>query len=110
MTAAVQAPDNPSILNKRSLFETDGIDVDENILHKKIKIHPQDDQISGEIVSEDSKRMVLFPKKSVQMHQYSFEEEGSVEPSSCFKSKEELVSSYVEKQMQSLEETRNILP
>ena len=51
LTAAVQAPDNPSILSKRSLSETNGMDVDENISHKKIKTHPQDDQVSEEIVS-----------------------------------------------------------
>ena len=54
--------------------------------------------------------MVLFPNKSVQMHQYSFGGEGSAEPGSCFKSRAELVSSYAEKQMQSLEETMNLLP
>ena len=54
--------------------------------------------------------MVLFLKKSVQMHQYSFIGEGSTEPNSHFKSKTELVSSYAEKQMQSSEETRNMLP
>ena len=54
--------------------------------------------------------MVLFPKKSMQEHQYSFGGEGSVEPSSCFKSRADLVSSYAEKQMQSLEETRNLIP
>ena len=99
MTATVQAPDNPSILNKRSLSKTESMDVDENISHKNIKTHPQDDQVSEEIVSEDSKKMVLFPKKSVQMHQYSFGGEGSAEPSSHFKSKAELVSNYAEKQM-----------
>ena len=61
----VQAPDNPIILNKRSLSKTERMDVDENISHKKIKTHPQDDQVLEEIVSEDSKRMVLFPKKSI---------------------------------------------
>ena len=110
MTVAVQAPDNPRILNKRSLSETDGMDVDENISHKKIKTHPQDDQVLEEIVSEDSKKMVLFPKKSVEMHQYSFGGEGSAEPSSYFKSRAKLVSSYAEKKMQSSEETRNRLP
>ena len=89
-------------MNKRSLSETDAMDVDENIYHKKIKTHPQDDQtISEEIFSEDLKKMVLFQKKSVQMHQYSFGEEGNAESSSCYKSRTELVSSYAEKQMQS---------
>ena len=69
------------------------MDVDKNISHKKIKTHPQDDQVSEEIVSEDSKKMVLFLKKSVQMHQYSFGGEGSIEPISFFKSRAELVSS-----------------
>ena len=51
-------------MNKRSLSEVDGMDVDENISHKKIKTHPQDDQtISEEIFSKDLKKMVLFQKK-----------------------------------------------
>ena len=36
---AVQAPENPSILNKRSLFELEDVDVDENGLYKNIKTH-----------------------------------------------------------------------
>ena len=98
-TAVVQAPDNPSILNKRSLSEINGMDVDENISHKKIKTHLQDDQVSEEIVSEDSNKMVLFLKKSIQMHQYSFGGEGNADSSSCFKSRADLVSIYAEKQM-----------
>ena len=35
LTAVAQMPDNYSILNKRSLSETDSMDVDENISHKK---------------------------------------------------------------------------
>ena len=54
--------------------------------------------------------MVFFLKKSVQIHEYSFAGQSSVEPSSCFKSRADLVSSYAEKQMQSSEETRNLLP
>ena len=54
--------------------------------------------------------MVLFQKKSVQMHQYSFREEGNAESSSRYKSRTELVSSYADKQMQSSEETKNLLP
>ena len=68
LTTIAQTPDNPSILNKRSLSETESMDVDEKISYKKIKTHPQDDQVSREIVSEDSKKIVLFPKKSIQMH------------------------------------------
>ena len=88
LTVVAQTPDNPSILNKRTLSETDGMDVDENISHKKIKTHSQGDQtISEEIVSEDLKKMVLFQKKSVQMHQYSFGEEGNAQSSSHYKYK-----------------------
>ena len=68
LITAVQAPENPSIMNKRSLSKLEDMDVDENSSYKKIKTHSQDDQVSGEIVSEDSKKIVLFPKKSVQMH------------------------------------------
>ena len=64
LTAVAQTLVNSNILNKRSLSKTDGMDVDENISHKKIKTHPQDDQtIIEEIFSEDLKKMVLFQKK-----------------------------------------------
>ena len=63
--AADQAPDNPSILSKRSLSEIETMDVYENILYKKIKTYSQDDQVLEVIISEDSKKMVLFSKKSV---------------------------------------------
>ena len=85
MTAAVQAPDNPIILNKINLSEIESMDVDEKNSYKNIKTHSQDDQVSREIISEDSKKIVLFSKKLVQMHQYYFGGEGSAEPSSCFK-------------------------
>ena len=61
LIAVAQTLDNPIILNKRSLSKIYGMDVDENISHKKIKARPQGDQtISEEIVSEDLKKMVLF--------------------------------------------------
>ena len=44
LTTVAQTPDNYNILNKRSLSETNGMDVDENISHKKVKAHPQGDQ------------------------------------------------------------------
>ena len=44
------------------------------------------------------------------MHQFSFEGENSAESSSGFKSRAGFMTSYVEKQMQSLEETKNLLP
>ena len=94
LTAVAQTPDNSSILNKRSLSEIDGMDVDENISHKKIKTYSQGHQtISEEIVSEDLKKMVLFQKNSIQMHQYSFGEESKAESSFCYKSRTELMSS-----------------
>ena len=44
------------------------------------------------------------------MNQFSFESENNAESSSVFKSKAEFMTSYVEKQRQSLEETKNLLP
>ena len=44
------------------------------------------------------------------MNQFSFESENNAESSSVFKSKAKFMTSYVEKQMQSLEETKNLLP
>ena len=76
LTIVTQTPDNSSILNKRSLSETDGMDVDENIYHKKIKTDPQDEKIIlEEIFSKYLNLMVMFQKKYVQMHQYSFGDE-----------------------------------
>ena len=46
---------------------------------------------------------------SVQMNRFSFGSENSTESSLVFKSKAEFMTSYVEKQMQSLEETKNLL-
>ena len=48
-------------MNKRTLSEADGMDVDEEISNKKIKTHPQNElTISEEIFSEDLNKMVLF--------------------------------------------------
>ena len=106
-----QASVNSSIMNKRTLSEVDGMDVDEDISYKKIKTHPQDEKTnSEEIFSEYLKKMVLFQKNSIQMHQYSFRDENKTEPSSCYKSRTELMSSYADKEMQSSEETKNLLP
>ena len=44
------------------------------------------------------------------MNQFSFESENNAESSLVLKSKAEFMTSYVEKQMQSLEETKNLLP
>ena len=111
LTVVAQTPVNSSIMNKRSLFEADGMDVHENIYHKNIKTHPQDERtISEEIFLGYSKKTVLFQKKSVQMHQYSFREESKAESSSHYKSKVELISSYADKEIQSSEETKNMLP
>ena len=44
------------------------------------------------------------------MHQYSFEDESNTESSSRYKSRIDLMSSYVDKEMQSSEETKNLLP
>ena len=44
------------------------------------------------------------------MHQYSFGDENKTESSSHCKSRTELMLSYADKEMQSLEETKNLLP
>ena len=89
-------------MNKRTLSEADGMDVDEEISHKKIKMHPQDEiTILEEIFSEYLQKMVLLQKKSVRIHQYSFGEESNQDSSSRYKSRTELISSYADKEMQS---------
>ena len=82
-------------MNKRTLSEVDQMDVDEEISNKNIKTHPQNELT----ISEDLKKMVLFQKKSVQMHQYFFGDEGKIESSSRYKSRAYLMSSYVDKEM-----------
>ena len=52
LTLVAQRPVNSSIMNKRSLSKADGMDVNEDISHKNIKTHLQDEQtISEEIFS-----------------------------------------------------------
>ena len=74
------------------------MEIDEDSSRKKTKTFSQDDQISSEIVSEELKKVLLIPKKSVQMNQFSFESENNAKSSSVFKSKVEFMTSYVEKQ------------
>ena len=77
-------------------------------VHKKTKTS-QDDKISSEVVSDELKNVALIPKKLVQMNQFSFESANNAESSSVFKYKAAFMTSCVEKQMQSLEETKNLL-
>ena len=98
LALSLQASLNSSIMNKRTLSEANGMDVDEEISNKNIKMHPQDElTISKEIFSEDLKKMVLFQKKFVQMHQYSFGDESKIESSFRYKSRIDLMLSYAEK-------------
>ena len=84
----VQMSVNFGVINKQTLSETDCMDVDEETSSEKIKMQLQNELInSEEVSSEDLKKMVLFQKKSVQMQQYSFEDEGKIESSSQYKSK-----------------------
>ena len=69
-------------------------------------MHPQKELT----ISEELKKIVLFQKKSVQMQQYSFGDEGKTKSSSRYKSRTELMSSYAAKEMHSLAETKNLLP
>src|SRR5713101_7786384 len=97
-------PESSNVLIKRSFFEIENMEIDEDSSHKKTKTS-QDDKISSEVVSDELKMVALIPKKSVQMNQFSFESVNNAESSLVFKSKEEFMTSYVEKQRQSLEET-----
>ena len=100
MALTVQMSVNSGVINKRTLSETGCMDMDEETSSKKIKMQPQNELINSEEVSpEDLKKMVLFQKKSVQMQQYSFEDEGKIESNSRYKSKTDLMSSYADKEM-----------
>ena len=85
------------------------MEIDEESSHKKTKTS-QADKISSEVVSNELRKVILIPKKSVQMNQFSFESANNVESSSVFKSKAEFMTSYVEMQRHSLEESKNLLP
>ena len=104
-----QVPKSSNVLIKRSFSEIENMEIDEDSSRKKTKTS-QDGKISSEVVSDELKKVVLIPKKSVQMNQFSFESENNAESSLVFKSKAEFMTSYVEKQRQSLEETKNLLP
>ena len=61
LVVAVQTYVNSSVMNKMTLSEADGMDVDEEISNKKSKAHPHYElTISEEIFSEDLKKMVMF--------------------------------------------------
>ena len=104
LAVSVQTSVNSNVMNKMTLSEANGMDVDEEISNKNIKTHPQDELTILEEISSEVK------KKFVQMHQYYFGYESKTKSSSCYKSKTELMSSYADKEMQSSEETKNLLP
>ena len=68
LITAVQAPVNSSVWIKISLSEIENMEVDENSSCKKAKTFFQDNQVSSETVSEELKKIVLIPKKSVEMN------------------------------------------
>ena len=107
--AVSQMSDSSNILIKRSLFEMESMEIDEYISHNKAKLS-QDHKILSEVISGELKRVALVPKKYVQVSQFSFESVDNTESGLVFKSKEEFMASYMEKQRQSVEETRNLLP
>ena len=92
-----QVPKSSNVLIKRSFSEIENMEIDEESSHKKTKTS-QDDKISSEVVSDDLEKVILIPKKSMQMNQFSFESENNAESSSVFKYKAEFMTSYVEKQ------------
>ena len=97
---AAQITEGAGIVVKRSLSETESMDVDEEGPHKRTKLL-QIGEIIDEEVSDGSKRGALVPLKAVQVSQFSFKStEGDVDSSELchvFKSKEDLKPSYMEK-------------
>ena len=93
---ATQITEGAGIVVKRSLSETESMDVDEDGPHKKAKLL-ESGEIADEEVSDGSKRVALVPMKAVQVSQFSFKNvEGDVDSSELchvFKPKEELKSS-----------------
>ena len=62
----------------------------------------QDGGVLSEEISDDLKRVALVPTKSVQVNQFSFKGVDNSKSSPVFKSKQDLMASYVEKRKQSL--------
>ena len=91
-----QVTEGPNVLIKRSLFEIESMELDEDGSHKKAKLI-QEGGISSEEISDDFKRVALVPTKAVQINQFSFKSVDGSESSPTFKSKEELKASYMEK-------------
>ena len=86
-----------NILIKRGLSEVESMEIDEDGPHKKAKLF-QDDKMLSEVISDDLKGISLVPTKSVQVSQFSFESVDNTESGPIFKSKEEIMASYMEKQ------------
>ena len=91
-----QVSEGPNVLIKRSLSEIESMEVDEDGSHKKAKVF-QVGGVLGDEILDDFKRVALVPTKSVKVNQFSFKDVDSSEPSSIFKSKEEIKASYMEK-------------
>ena len=97
---ATQITDGVSIAVKRSLSDTESMEVDEVASHKKATLL-EGGGIADEEVFDVFKKISLVPMKTVQVNQFSFKGlEGDVDSSDSspvFKSKEELKTSYMEK-------------
>ena len=65
--AISQVTDGPNIVVKRSLFEIESMEVDEDGSHKKAKLFQVGGVLSEEI-SDNLKRFSLVPTKSVQVN------------------------------------------
>ena len=107
--AVSQMPGSSNIFIKRIHSKIESMEIDEDSSHKKAKLS-QDDKILSEVISSELKRVALVPKKTVHVNQFSFESVDNTESGPFFKSKEEFMTSYMENQRQSPEETRNLLP
>ena len=78
---ATQITEGAGIVVKRSLSETESMDVDEEGPHKKAKLLGSG-EIVDEEVSDGSKRGAQVPLKVVQVSQFSFKNaEGDVDSS-----------------------------
>ena len=65
---ASQVPESSNVLIKRSFFEIENMEIDEDSSRKKTKTS-QDGKISSEVFSDELKNVDLIPKKSVQIMQ-----------------------------------------
>ena len=111
LTLMIQASANSDPVNKRAISKIDNMEVHEGVSNKRIKMHSQGEMvILDEQNLSDSKKNVLFEQKPAHIQHYSILDNEKTESKYLYKSKFDLILSYVEKKNQSFDETQILFP